>query len=125
MKKSRKIALSLIASACLAASACSSDQETQRSVYSSKDACAKDWGSDECEPASTGSHYYGPHYYFYGGRPWYFPRGYETPVETRPSQGAYSMNPGMHAPGSASSIASTRTVRGGFGASSALHGAGS
>ncbi|HTZ16985.1 MAG TPA: hypothetical protein VMB78_00965 [Dissulfurispiraceae bacterium] len=125
MKKSRKIALTLIASACIAASACSSDQETRQDVYTSKDACANDWGSTECEPATTGHGYYGPHYYFYGGRPWYFPRGYETPVETRPSQGAYSMKPGLHAPGASSSITSTRTVRGGFGASSSTHGGGS
>jgi hypothetical protein len=125
MKKSRKIALALIASACIAASACSSDQETKRDVYASKDACANDWGSGECEPNSTGSGYYGPHYYFYGGRPWYFPRGYDTPVETRPAQGAYNMNPGLHSPNASSSIASTRTVRGGFGGSSFFHGGGS
>ena len=125
MKKSRRIALTLIASACIAASGCGTDQKTQRDIYSSKDACANDWGSGECEPDTTGAGYYGPHYYYYGGRPWYFPRGYETPVETRPTQGAYNMRPGLHSTNAVSSITSSRTVRGGFGALSFLHGGGS
>lgn len=122
MKKSRKIVLTLIASACIMASACSSEQKTQRDVYSSKDACANDWGSSECEQDSTGRGYYGPHYYYYGGRPWYFPRGYETPVEARPTQGAYNMQPGMSSSHAVSSFSSSRTVRGGFGGSSLFHG---
>jgi uncharacterized protein YgiB involved in biofilm formation len=126
MKKSRKITLTLIASACIAASACSSDQKTQRDVYASKDACANDWGSNECEQDNRGTSYHGPHYYYYGGRPWYFPRGSETPVETRPLQGAYNMRPGgLHSPNAVSSVTSSRTVRGGFGASSFFHGGGS
>ena len=125
MKKSRKIALTLIASVCIAASACSSDQKTERNVYASKDACSNDWGSSECEPDQTGRGYYGPHYYYYGGRSWYFPRGYETPVETRPTQGAFNMKPGAVSPHAISSFSSSRTVRGGFGGSSSFHGGGS
>ncbi|HMK57047.1 MAG TPA: hypothetical protein VK448_10465 [Dissulfurispiraceae bacterium] len=125
MKKSRKIALTLIASACIAASACSSEQKTQRDVYASRDACANDWGSDQCEQDQTGTRTYGPHYYFYGGRPWYFPRGYETPVETRPGQGAYNIKQGLHSPNAVSSFAASRTTRGGFGGSSFFHGGGS
>lgn len=125
MKKSRKIALTLMASACIVASACSTDQQTQRDVYASKDACANDWGSDQCEQDQTGTRTYGPHYYFYGGRPWYFPRGYETPMEARPGMGAYNMRPGASSSHAVSSITSSRTVRGGFGGSSFFHGGGS
>lgn len=125
MKKSRKIALTLIASACIMASACSSEQKTQRDVYASRDACTNDWGSSECEPDQAGTGYHGPHYYYFGGRPWYYPRGYDTPVETRPGQGAYNLKPGLHSPNAVSSFSSARTVRGGFGGSSSFHGGGS
>jgi len=125
MKKSRKIVLTLIASACIAASACDSDQKTQRNVYASKEACANDWSSTDCEPDQAGKGYYGPHYYYYGGRPWYLPRGNETPVETKPSQGAYNMKPGASSPHAVSSFSSSRTVRGGFGGSSSMQGGGS
>ncbi|MGO9379842.1 MAG: hypothetical protein ACLPN1_08835 [Dissulfurispiraceae bacterium] len=107
------------------ASACSSEEQTLRDVYASKDACANDWGSDECEQAQTGNNYYGPHYYYFGGRPWYYPRGYETPTETKPSQGAYNMKPGLHSPNAISSFASSRIIRGGFGLASFFHGGGS
>ena len=109
MKKSRKIVLTLIASACIAASACDSDQKTQRNVYASKEACANDWSSTD----------------YYGGRPWYFQSGNETPVETKPSQGAYNMKPGASSPHAVSSFSSSRTVRGGFGGSSSMQGGGS
>jgi len=125
MKKTRKIMLTLLASACLAASSCNSEQKTQQDVYSSNDACANDWGSDQCEQDQTGTQTYGPHYYFYGGRPWYFPRGYNTPVSARPGQGAYNMSPGSHSMHAISSLSSSRTVRGGFGGSSFFHGGGS
>jgi len=125
MKKSRKIALTLIASACIMATSCSSEQKTQRNAYASKDSCTKDWGSDECEPAATGTGYLGPHYYYSGGMPWYYPRGQNTPIETRPSQGAYHVGPGMSSPHAVSSFASSKTSRGGFGHSSSAHGGGS
>jgi hypothetical protein len=125
MKKSGKIALTLIASACIVASACSSEEKTQRNIYATKDACASDWGSDQCEQDESRTRYYGPHYYYYGGRPWYFPRGYQTPVETRPSQGAYTMRAVTGSPHAMSSFSSSRTVRGGFGYSSFFHGGGS
>ncbi len=125
MKKSRKIALNLLASACIVAAGCSSQQETQRNLYASKDACANDWGSAECEPASTGTGYYGPHYYYYGGRPWYFPMGSNRPVEATPSQGSYNWRPGTRSSTAISSFSSSKTVRGGFGFSSLFHGGGS
>lgn len=125
MKKSRKIVLTLIASACLMATACSSDQKTRRNVYASKEDCTKDWGGDECEQASDGRRYQGPHYYYSAGRPWYFPRGQESPVETRPSQAASRMGSDLHSPNALSSFASTKTTRGGFGHFSSFHGGGS
>jgi hypothetical protein len=125
MKKSRKIALTLIASTCLIAAGCSSDQKTRRDVYASKDDCVKDWGGDECEQSAAGSRYHGPHYFYSGGMPWYFPRGQDTPVETRPTQGAYHAGAGQHSPSALASFASSKTSRGGFGHSSSSHGGGS
>ncbi len=128
MKKSRKIALTLIASACIMATGCSSDQKdqkTQRNAYASKDSCTKDWGSDECEPAATGTGYHGPHYYYSGGMPWYFPRGQDTPVATQPSQAVHTLGSGQQSPHAVSSFASSKTSRGGFGHSSSAHGGGS
>jgi hypothetical protein len=125
MKKSQKIVLTLIASACIMASACSSDQKTKRNVYASKAACADDWGGSECEPTSTGSDYHGPHYYYSGGRQMYYPMGHDAPVETRPSQGAYTMKSGMHSANAVSSFTSSKTSRGGFGHSSSSHSGGS
>jgi hypothetical protein len=125
MKKSRKIVLTLIASACIMATACSSEQKTKRNVYASQGDCANDWGSSECEVVSTGTGYHGPHYYYSSGRQMYFPRGGDTPVETRPSQGAYNMKSGLHSANAISSFTSSKTVRGGFGHSSSSHGGGS
>lgn len=124
MKRSRRIALTLMASACILATGCNSEQKTQRNVYASKEDCVKDWNSDECESkqTSSGSRYYGPHYFYSGGRPWYFPRGQDAPVETRPSQGAYTMSPGQRSSHALSSFASAKTSRGGFGHSSSFHG---
>jgi uncharacterized protein YgiB involved in biofilm formation len=125
MKKSRKIALTLIASACIMTTACSSNQKTKRDVYASKDDCVKDWGSDECEQSATGSRYHGPHYFYAGSRPWYFPRGKDAPVETKPMQGAYHAGADHHSPSALTSFASSKTSRGGFGHSSSFHGGGS
>lgn len=127
MKKSRKIALTLIASACIMTTACSSDQKTQRNTYASKDDCTKDWGSDECEQSSTatGNRYHGPHYYYMGGMPWYYPRGQDTPVATTPSQAMHTVGSGQQSPHAVSSFASSKTTRGGFGHSSSSHGGGS
>jgi hypothetical protein len=124
MKKSRRIALTLIASACIVASGCSSDEEkkTERQVYASQDACAKDWGSGDCELDSKDRRYYGPHYYFIGSRLLYYPMGYSTPIETRPGMGASSLRPGAVSAGAVSHVS---TSRGGFGSSAHAHGASS
>jgi|WetSurMetagenome_2_1015567.scaffolds.fasta_scaffold00053_43 hypothetical protein len=129
MKKSRKIALTLIASACLMASGCGDDeQKTEKQIYASKEACEKDWDSKDCAYQQDDRRYHGPHYYFIGGRPWYYPHGYNNPVETRPGQGAYNLKPGDTSAGAVSRISSSRSSsssRGGFGSSSHSHGVGS
>jgi hypothetical protein len=126
MKRSRKIALTLIASACLFATGCGDDEKkTERQVYANKEACARDWDSGECEPDSSGRRYYGPHYYFMGSRVWYYPSGYSTPVETRPTMGASTLKPGSVSSGAVSHVTSTHTTRGGFGSSASAHGASS
>jgi hypothetical protein len=125
MKKSRRIALTLIASVCIATLGCSKEQKTKRDLYSSRDDCAKDWGSSECEPNTTGGSFYGPHYFYHGTSPMYFPRGSETAIATTPVQGVHNLTPGVHSPNAFSAIAASRTVRGGFGHSSSSHGGGS
>jgi uncharacterized protein YgiB involved in biofilm formation len=126
MKKSRRIVLTLIASACIAAAGCSdSEQKTERQVYDSAEACQKDWGAGECETVKDQKRYYGPHYYFIGGRPWYYPTGYSTPVETRPNMGASTLKPGALSSSAVSHVSASRVSRGGFGSSSHAHGASS
>ncbi len=125
MKKSRKIVLTLIASACIVASGCGSDEEkkTERQVYASRDACAKDWGSGDCELSDSDRRYYGPHYYFMGSRIWYYPVGYNTPMEPRPGMGASTIRPGAVSSAAVGHVSSTSSARGGFGSSAHSHGA--
>ena len=125
MKKTKRIALTLLASTCLVASACSTDQKTQRDLYSSKNDCEKDWGGKDCEPDASGRGYSGPHYYHSGGRYWYYPRGQGAPVEANPTHGIYHTTPGMHSPQAISSMSTSHTVRGGFGRFASFHGGGS
>src|SRR5271169_2102672 len=91
---SRGIALSLIASfsMCLVTGCDESPkQTTNRRIYNSPQDCRQDWGDDNnCEEQN--GHYYGPHYYFYGGHGYYFPRGSDTPRPTTDSM-AVSSNP--------------------------------
>jgi uncharacterized protein YgiB involved in biofilm formation len=126
MKKSRPIALTIIASACIAAAGCSdSEQKTERQVYDSVEACQKDWGAGECETVRDQRRYYGPHYYFIGSRIWYYPVGYSTPMEPRPTMGASALKPGMRSASAVSHVSSSHTTRGGFGSSAHAHGASS
>jgi hypothetical protein len=126
MKKSKSIALTIIASACIVATGCSDDEKkTERQIYSSVDACEKDWGSGECEPDRDRDkrRYYGPNYYFIGSRVWYYPMGYGTPIETRPTQAASSLKPGAVSSGAVGHMSSSHSARGGFGSSAHAHGA--
>lgn len=114
-----------MASTCLLASSCNSEQETRRDIYASKEDCAKDWGNDDCETTqiSSSAHgFYGPHYYYSGGRPWYYPIGQDTPIETRPSQGAYRNSPESNSSHSLTTFHSSKPLRGGFGHFSSFHG---
>jgi uncharacterized protein YgiB involved in biofilm formation len=123
MKRSRTITLTLLASAAVMLTACSDSQETKRELYSSKERCVEDWGSeDKCEPAESGR-YHGPHYYWYSGRPYYFPRGSTDPqpVNTGRFAGLREGGTSSHSIGSVKSSVS----RGGFGSSSSFHSSGS
>ncbi|MEW6220298.1 MAG: hypothetical protein AB1634_12305 [Thermodesulfobacteriota bacterium] len=123
MKRSPVIALTILATLQLAA--CADDQETQRAVYSSRQACVEDWGSeDDCEAEAGGTGMWmGPWFYYHLGRPYYFGRqsGIATPLGTNARFGQAA------AGGSATAVKTvTGSVsRGGFGSSASLHGASS
>lgn len=126
MKRSRKIVLTLIASASLGAYGCSSEQATQREIYTSKEKCIEDWGTQEnCEENKTYRTYYGPHYYRSGGGIYYFPHGSDKSALLGNNARFSSVAPGMKSPNSFSSFSATKVIRGGFGRSSSFHGGGS
>lgn len=125
MKRSREVALTLMASAWLVAGGCSSEEATTREMYTSKAKCAEDWGEKECEENETRSGFYGPHYYTRSGTTYYIPRGTDDPVPVRQDQGFSRVPPGMRSSHSTASVSSTRTVRGGFGSSAHAHSGGS
>jgi uncharacterized protein YgiB involved in biofilm formation len=126
MKRSKRIALTLLASASLAAYGCGSEQATQREIYASKDKCVEDWGGDDkCEEGQGGRHYYGPHYIFRGGYPYYFRPGSRDPLPLGRDARFSGIHPGMRSPHSAGTLSTTRASRGGFGKSASLHGGGS
>jgi uncharacterized protein YgiB involved in biofilm formation len=123
MKKSRKIALTLLASTCIFAGGCGDEQvNTQRNLYASKDKCAQDWGDEECEQTTNG--YYGPHYYYSRGRPFYFPRNGSDSREVESHRGFLRSGPGMPSSSASSVVSSTKTIRGGFGRISGFHSGG-
>lgn len=124
MKRSRVIKLTLLASATVFLTACgSNEQATTRELYMNKEKCAEDWGSeDKCEPTTSGR-YHGPHYYWYGGRPYYFPRGGTDPQPTTTGRMA-NLTQGSKSANSIGSISSS-VKRGGFGSSSSFHSSGS
>lgn len=120
MKRSRTITLTLLASATVLLTACGSDQATTRELYSSKEKCVEDWGSeDDCE-VTANNRYHGPHYYWYGGRPYYFSRGGGDPKPVTTGRMA-TLREGGRSSNSIGSISST-VSRGGFGGSSSFHG---
>ena len=123
MKRSGAITLTLLTSAAVLLTACSREQATKREVNPNKGKCVQDWGSeDKCESTTTG-HYYGPHYYWNSGRPYYFPQGGGDPEPARTGHMS-SLAPGGHSSNSISSISSS-VSRGGFGHSSSSHSSGS
>lgn len=121
MKRSKRIVLTILASTCLVAGGCGDqNMETKRNLYKSKEDCLKDWGEEDCEEMPGGYHY-GPHYYYIGGRPWYFPRNTSNPKEVEPTKGFSRVAPGASSINAHSTISSFRTVRGGFGHFAGFH----
>jgi hypothetical protein len=119
MKRSKKIALVIIASVTLT-SCGSNTQQTQRDVYSTKEQCADDWGDKDCEDAGTsgssGGHYFmGPHYYAYGGRSYYFPRGSSGSSEPVQATSLPRFKSGLSRASGVSRTISSSVSRGGFG----------
>lgn len=94
--------------------------ETKRNLYESKDNCLKDWGEDDCEEM-PGGRYYGPHYYYVGGRPWYFPRNASSPKEVESTKGFSRLAPHAASINAHSAASFSRTVRGGFGHFAGFH----
>jgi uncharacterized protein YgiB involved in biofilm formation len=128
MKRSRKITLTLIASISIAACGGTDEQATKREIYKSKEECKEDWGGEEnCEETvTTGGHrsYHGPHYFYSSGRPYYFPRGSETPMPAGSHMNFSGVSEGMSSAKSSGHVASTHITRGGFGGSSSSHSSG-
>lgn len=124
MKRSRKIALTLLASVSLMITGCDQEQEVKKEIYSSKEKCSEDWGSDKCQEDRTVNRWFGPAYYYYRGYPYYVghnntPRPLEANAKfSNVKEGALSHN-------STGTIASRQIVRGGFGKSSSFHSSGS
>lgn len=122
MKRSRRISLTLLASLTLAA--CGSDQATQQAAYRSRQDCVTDWGSEEdCENDGRGG-WYGPHYFFMSGRPYFYSKRGASPIPV-PDGAAFSkLSPTSISPRATRTIA-TNVSRGGFGRSAFFHGASS
>ena len=126
MKRSREIVLALIASVSL--TACGPDtQTTQRDMYKNRDDCVKDWNENECEDSTdkSGARWYsGPHYYYMGSSPFYYPRSGADPVAATGTSRFSGASP--LAPSSRASFASAQTIsRGGFGGTGSSFGSGS
>ncbi len=122
MKRSRRIALTIMAS--LALTACDDDQSTLQALYNSQQECIEDWGIDECE-ADDDSHWHGPHYYYHNGRHHYYSKkagGASVPVADSSSISKLSAGA---APTHATSTRATSVSRGGFGSSASTHGSSS
>ena len=124
MKRSKEIALTLLASVSLVAGGCSQEQMTKREVYKTRQQCIDDWGSEEeCEQDRSGG-YFGPHYVYWGGHPYYYPRGSVDPVPVRGNAQFAGVREGMRSAYSAGTISDRHITRGGFGKSSSFHGTG-
>jgi hypothetical protein len=119
MKRSKKIALVIIASVTLT-SCGSKTQQTQRDVYTTKEQCVDDWGEKDCEDtgtsgASINHTYMGPHYFNYGGVPYFFPRGSSSTSEPVNGSSVPRFKSGItHSSGAFHTISSS-VARGGFG----------
>ncbi len=124
MKRSKLITLTLIASTCLVAGGCNNQNvDTRRNLYTSKDNCRKDWSDEDCEEM-PGGYSYGPHYYYLGGRPWYFSRNTSNPREVEPTKGFSRLASHASSLNAHSVTFFSRVIRGGFGYFVGFHSAG-
>lgn len=121
MKRSKRIGLTLLAS--LSLTACGgAEQPTERALYKSKQECAEDWGSDDdCEDYGNG-YYRGPHYYYSGGRPYYYSKKTGESLAVADSAKFSRVAAGSRSPKAATTISSS-VSRGGFGFSALGRGA--
>lgn len=125
MKRSKKIALTLIASISIGVSSCSQEQSTKREYYASKQRCAEDWGSDDkCEEdKNTPGYYYGPHYIYYRGYPHFFRPGGSEPEPLSAGAKFAAVPEGGRSLNSVRSVSSVHISRGIFGRAAGFHGA--
>jgi uncharacterized protein YgiB involved in biofilm formation len=114
MKRSKEITLVLLASASLV-SCGPQTQETKREIYPNRAKCVEDWGrEDQCEE-QAGGRYYGPHYFYSRGRPYYYPRGKDNPAPLG-GEGKFShLSPGLRSGNASGSLSTSHISRGGFG----------
>lgn len=126
MKRSRTITLTLIATLSFGLQGCSQKQATSRELYETKQKCIEDWGSEQdCEEDKNTRYYYGPHYFYSGGRPLYFPRGGDNPVPVGNHARFSGVPEGARSRHSTTRVTSTHISRGGFGRLGSFHGSGS
>ncbi|MFZ5774478.1 MAG: hypothetical protein ACOY3Z_03220 [Thermodesulfobacteriota bacterium] len=124
MRRSPRIALTLLASISLAACD-SADQPTSQSVYLNRQDCAEEWSDDDCETDSDG-HWRGPHYYYHSGRHYYYPRAATAPAPVTKSATLARLFAGAPGRTMATASGSKSVSRGGFGSmASRLGGSGS
>ena len=127
MKRSKKITLTLIASISLVACGDES-QPTKRAVYANKQDCIGDWGNEkDCEEVlqQGARSYYGPHYFYNYGRPYYIPSGSQDPKPVSSTAAFSRVSEGMQSSTAIRSIHTSSVARGGFGAHASSHGSGS
>jgi hypothetical protein len=121
MMRSRKIVLTILASASLVAGGCSEEEiSTRREIYASQEKCAEDWNSEECEDTGQGR-YYGPHYFYTGAHPYFYSRLSGT-ADRVPESWGFSGTPEGGSSKRAIGSSVSHISRGGFGKSSGQHG---
>jgi uncharacterized protein YgiB involved in biofilm formation len=117
MKRSKAIALTLIASASLVS--CAEEQlETQRTQYRSRAECEADWGVGDDRCRDERGAYFGPHFLFFGGRPFFYPYGANGLAASQPVAAPSSArfdSSGRFLSSSPSAMNTTGVTRGGFG----------
>lgn len=123
MKRSPRIALTLLASLSLAACD-SADQPTLQSTYQSRQDCAEEWNNDDCEADSDG-HWRGPYYYHSSGRHYYYPKGGNAPQPVTNATTLSRLATGAASPRAISTVPGSRVSRGGFGSMGSRLGGGS